>query len=78
MESVGYQHKELGIFLGFDYKTVTAMKFKDNSINGMNLELLHRWVTGEASEPTWEKLIEVARRMELKDLTARINEFMSR
>ena len=69
--------KKLGIFLGFDYNTLITMKFRSTMYHDINLELLYRWVSGEASEPTWEKLMEVARRMELKDLTARINEFMS-
>lgn len=70
--------RKLGILLGLDFQKLKQIDWMTNrSFEDCCLEMLHRWLSGQGSEPTWEKLIEAVRKLEEIDVAAELEKFVS-
>ena len=78
-ETVADDWKKLGIFLEFDYETLRMIDHDTPFSNqGSCNSLLYRWLCGQASDPTWENLIEALRQLGKTDLADKLmNKFVS-
>ena len=76
VESVGGNWKKLGVFLELNYTVLTAIERDKKFSEDCCLEVLHKWLSGEASEPTWGTLIEALRLVELTGLAAELKELL--
>ena len=78
VESVAVEWKQLGLALKFNYSLLEAIETKKITCEDCCLEMLHKWLSGEACQPiTWERLIEALRDLELASLAAQLEEMLS-
>ena len=77
-ETVADDWTKLGIFLEFDYEMLRRLDIQHTTSNkNCCHSLLHDWLHGKASAPTWEKLIEALKKLEKTDLADKLNKFVS-
>ena len=75
--TMSYLWKELGLYLEFNYEMLNYININNETSRDRCLALLHNWVSGKASAPTWEKLIEALKKLERTDLADKLNKFLS-
>ena len=76
---MGISWKNLGLALEFNYDQIQAIE-RDSHFKTQEscLNLLHRWLNGEACQPiSWERLLEALREVELPALATELEQLLS-
>ena len=69
MDDVCITWRKLGILLEVDYSVLTAIEKNNMKPEDCCIEMLHKWLSGEAVQPiTWERLIKAIEGVGLYDL----------
>ena len=76
IQSVAADWKLLGLALEFDYAMLMVIERSNlHLVEDSCLDLLHRWLSGEACQPiTWERLIEALREVGQTALAAKLED----
>ena len=79
VQSVGVDWKRLGLALEFDYNVLKTIERNAHFVVEEScLELLHRWLDGEACDPiTWDRLIEALRDAEHAKLAIQLEHLLT-
>ena len=78
VDRVAADWKKLGVVLEFNYDLLNAIKKDYTTCEDCCLEMLHKWLSGEACQPfTWERMIDALGDLELAPLAAELKEMLS-